>query len=270
MPMGPVDMRAILTIVVLVLVVPSALGDVVILKENDVPLTGRIIGEDENTITFQVHGLGEGSRFHIDKGRVKRYWREENDFFEFMRNERERQGTLDRLVPAEAPPAPPPAPAAASADAPPTAPAPEVPAVRGRSAAEIRQMLLDKGWTRVRSALPGTTFSRLLAMLGSLALLGLLFRTGGRVAGIPKMQWSQAVLLSLFTHLLAFVAFAAPRTVLRPEHLPLLVSAEFLAWLAFVRILTGGILSRAVLLLSFCIASLALVGGSVFSVLTVL
>jgi hypothetical protein len=253
-------MRTLPVILALCVLAPPALADVVILKENDIPLQGRIVAESETTLTFQIRGLGDGAKMEIEKARVRRFWREENSYFEFLQGEKDRIGTLGRI-------GSPPAPSRATAPPEPAA----APAARiARTTSEIRRALVDKAWNRLRSALPGEAILRVLLFVGSILFLGALLHTGGRVSGLRRLRLPQAALLSLITHLLVVVAIAAPRTVLRPDYLPVLVTAEVLVWLLMVRLLAGAVMTRAFLLFSFCLGSLVLVGGSVFSVLTVL
>jgi hypothetical protein len=254
-------MRTVLIIAVLSGLGRAALADVVILRDNDIPLQGRILAETDTSITFQIRGLGDGAKMEIMKSRVRRFWREENSYFEYLQAEKTRMGSLGRLGPEKEP-------AAAKAVAAPAEPPP--PPRSARSAAEVRAALLGKAWDRLRSAVPGSSILRVLLCLLSILCFAGLLHTGGRVAGLRRLGLQQAGLLSLITHLLVITAVAAPRTVLRPEYLPVLVTGEVLVWLLLARLLAGAALSRVFLLFSFCLGSTLFLGGSVFSVLTVL
>ena len=60
----------------------AAPADVVILEDNDVPLTGTILRETETTLRFRIRGLPEGSYVEIQKERIKHYWRDGSDDLE--------------------------------------------------------------------------------------------------------------------------------------------------------------------------------------------
>lgn len=237
-----------------------AAADVVVLEGNDVPLTGRILEETPDTLVFRIHGLGEQARMTIEKSRVKAYWREDNSYIEYVRNETERKERIAELT----------SPDTVTEESPagpllPRAPAPP----RGRTGAEIRQDMFASAWEEALGALPSFPGSGLAYLAACAAVLAGLIFGGGRVAGIPRMTPARAAGLAAVTGVLAWCAFTASGRVVLPEFVPLLVLAEALVWLAAVRILAGGTLGKGLLLLTLCLGTILLVGGTAFSILSV-
>ena len=249
--------------IVLVWIASAARADVVILEQNDMPLTGRILSETKDAIVFQLRGLGDVSRFSIERSRIKRYWREENTYWEYQKSEREYAAMLERLRNAKPEPKEPPEAAAETA---PPEPAPP----RGRSGVEIREALALKALDRVKGIIPGSPIARLgLVLLGVVALSGLIY-LGSRVADLPGLGLGKAAVLAVVAAGFSFVFVLAPPETLRPGSFPLVIVGQIAIWLVLARVLAGGTFSKAVLLFSFLVATLFLTGSSIFSVLSAL
>jgi len=229
--------RSILLLGILLLL-PTAVarGDVLVLEGNEVPLTGEILSEDEETVLFRIRGLGEGTWLEIDRARVRACWRDE--------------GTVTPARPSR------PVPAAPRPD-----PAP--PAVR------TEPDRLDLALTRIAFVVPRDPGLKVLLWLAAYGALTLLIALGGHLAGLEKMRLGRAAILALITELLVLLGVMAARAVPEPMTFPLLFAALGTAWVLTARIVTKAEGSKAVLLLGFTVSTVLLVAGSLFSVLTV-
>jgi hypothetical protein len=247
----------------------SARADVVILKGNDVPLTGRIVREEDGYIRFQIKGLGSTSTVDIEKSRIVRYWREENTYWEYLKGEKERQATLDRLQKLEE---------QKRAEAGRTEkeaaeakkPVPPAPVARLRTEPEIRRDLLTRAMDRVRGLIPGNLVFRLFGLLVLYFVLTLLLFAGSRVADLPRLKFARAALLALATVFFTALAIASSMNLKEPQALPAILAGVAVAWVLLSRLLAGGAVSKSVLLLSFFLACVLLLSASLFSVLVAL
>jgi len=241
----------------------AARADVVILEQNDMPLTGRILSETKTAIVFQLKGLGDISRFTIEKTRIKRYWREENTYWEYQRSERECAEMLERLKNAKPEEKEPPEVVEEPV-------VEETVAPKSRSGGEIREALALKALDRLTGVIPHSPIARLgLVLLGVVALSGLIY-LGGRVADLPGLGLAKSAVLSIVAAGFSFVFVLAPPETLRPGSFPLVIVGQVAIWLVLTRILAGGPFSKSVLLFSFLVATLFLTGSSLFSVLSAL
>jgi len=224
-----------------------ARADVVLLVGNDVPLTGEILSEDRTAVFFRIRGMTREERIRIQKSRIRRYWREEQTAWERAAGpETAEFPGLAALVPP--PPSADPSPAGTSK--------PEAP--------------LERGIGRLMVFVPEDPGLRILFWLAGFGALSLLFHFGGRLAELDKMRLGRGAVLALVSQFLLLLGILAYRSVPEPMTFPLLVSGLIVVWVLVAHMLGGDRVSKAVLLLSFCVASLLLVVGSLFSVLTVL
>ena len=119
---------------------------------------GVILSETDTAIEFQIKGLGEKSRFRIEKSRIKRFWREENDHWEFEASNKAHDEAAERVRQRKAKKANPPEVL--------TFELPE-PLVAGRSSTEVRADLIARAVDRMTYCVPDS-----LPLQGLLALGG--------------------------------------------------------------------------------------------------
>jgi hypothetical protein len=240
----------------------SARADIVILEGNDVPLTGRIIGEDDTTIRFRIRGLKDSSYIVIEKSRIRRFWREENAYWDHVKGENDpRVGAEDAGLEGapgaeEAVPAPPPV----------REPVP----TPSRTKTEIRSVALDEIVEKAARFVPHAPGLRILGWLAVFGAMSLLLFIGGRIAELSKMKLGRAAVLSLVTQFLVLLGVLAHRAAKEPATFPLVVAGLVVCWILTSRMLAGDRFAKSVLLLSFTMAFLLVLAGSVFSVMTVL
>ena len=243
-----------------------ALPDVVILKDNDVPLTGTILPtpEDSTFIKFRIKGLGE-SVLLIEKSRIKRFWREANTSWEYARAEEKRSKELEEVQgePEEK--------EARTKD--PVVQADYVPPPdfmvppRSRSGAEVRHDLVAKGRSRLQSLVPKNPILWVLGVTLIFVLITMILFLGSRVAELPRLSWPKAVFLAVVTQVfIALPVLAGPHVVVAGA-IPLLLVCEAAAWVLFSRLLVGGAVGKSVMLLSFFLVSAFVIGGSFVSLL---
>ena len=223
---------------VLLAIAPAVRADVVILEGNEVPLSGEIIFEDETSIGFRIRGLTDGAHLVIEKSRIRKFWREEG------------------------------VPSTGAGSEPPGEAAPPAPAVRPAPAA-ARKDVFDRALDRLMIFVPSDPGLRVLGWLAGFGALSLLFHLGGWVTELEKMRLGRGAILALVTQFLVLLGVLAYQSVSEPMTFPLLFGGLVVAWIMVARMLTGDRVSKSVLLLSFTVASLLVVTGTVFSVLTV-
>ncbi len=246
--------RSILVAALLGALAGAAAADVIILKENDVPLAGRIIRETEDALEFQLKGLGRRSAITVEKSRVRRWWREDDSRWMYARQESERMRTLRKLRGEKEP--------GYTEWVPPE---PRLPPVR--SGGEIRRDLLGKAVERLNRIITDHALIR-TGWIMSLFFLGtLLLFAGGKVADLTELHVGKAGVLSLITLFLVAAAFFLQRELGDSSAMPGILACEVFTFLLLTKWLSGGTLSKAILLLSFFLASLLLLAGSLFSVL---
>ena len=236
----------------------TASADVICLNGNDLPLSGTIIEDDpeKDHILFRIKGLRDGSEFQISRSRISRYWREENNYVDYAEGEREREETLERLRNG---------PSAENIVAKPAEPPPRA---APRTYGEVRANLLARAKARVASFLPDHPILRVILAVCAFLIIAGLLQVGSRVADLPRLKFGRASLLALVTLFLVVLGFLGPGRLVGERTLPLLISGEILTWVMLTRILGGGTISRSVLLLSFFISSIFVVGGSLFSIVS--
>jgi hypothetical protein len=244
-----IRLRSILVLAFLLAAAPPARADVVILDGNDVPLTGTIVYEDDEELGFRVKGLPEESFLVIGKERVRSYWREETTRFEHLS-----AGNEDR----DAAPRP-------EARTPAPGPVARVPRPR---AVVSRESRIQRAVDRMAAILPRDPGLRILAWLTGFGALSLLFFLGGRLADLEKMGLGRAAILTLITQFLLMLGVLAYRSVSEPMTVPLIFTGLVVAWALSTRMLAGDRYTKSILLLSFSVAAVLLVGGSLFSVLS--
>jgi hypothetical protein len=255
-------MRVPLFVILAILLATPALADVVILDSNDVPLSGVILSETDTTLEFQIKGLGQNSRFTIDKSRIKKFWREKNSHWEFKDVERDHKEAVERAserkqVPMKKGPVL-------------TFPLPED-LTPGRSNREVRADLIARTVGRVEAFVPDSLALRGLMALGGTLLLALLIFIGGRLADLPSLSIQKSLVLAF----LAGIAVAAmivvfPMLHLPPGLLPGLILMLTFVWLIAARVLSHGRFVKGAVMLSFVLATIFVAGSSILGILTVL
>lgn len=254
-------MRAIRTALLLIFLTTPAFGDVVILESNDIPLTGVILSETDAALEFQIKGLGERSRFTIEKSRVKRFWREGDDHWEFSASNKAHEAAVERVRRREAEKANPPEIL--------TFDPPEHPAA-GRSNSEVRADLIARAVDRLTYCVPDSLPLQGLLALGGVLALALLIFIGGKVADLPSLSIQRSVVLSFLAGgAVVALTEVLPELGLPPGLLPAFILVLTLVWLVTARLLSRGRFLKGVIMLSFVLATLFVAGSSVFGILAV-
>jgi hypothetical protein len=255
-------MRILVIAIVLGVMISAAAADVVILKHNDIPLTGVILADHEDCIDFQIKGLGQASRITIEKTHIKRYWRDDSSHWEFAVSEREHEEAVKRVVERQEERKHPRV--VVSYESPPPPP-------RGRSDGEVRNALLDQTLNRLKALLPEGHLMDALLIFVSLAGFGGLTFLGAKVADLPALTFKRSMILSLLAgSMMLLMVLVLPRYSSPPALLPVLIVALVVLWLLAARFLGHGHYSKSILLLSFVLSSIFVIGSSVFGVFAVL
>ncbi|MEN8148823.1 MAG: hypothetical protein ABFS86_03305, partial [Planctomycetota bacterium] len=160
--------------ILLLLPLAAARADVVILEDNEIPLTGEILSEDDETIVFRIRGLDEDSWLEIDRARVRGFWREDGD--------------VTPVRPSR-----------------PARPAPV--STRGRAAPDR----LDLALSRMAFVVPDDPGLKVLLWLVAYGALTLLIALGGRLAGIERLRPGRAAILAIVAELLVLLGVMAGR-----------------------------------------------------------
>ncbi len=255
-------MRVTLIAVLVVIFSTPALADVVILECNDVPLTGVILSETDKAIEFQIKGLGDRSRFTIEKSRIKRFWREENDQWEFKASNAAHEAAAARVRRRQN----------QRKVTPPEVLTFEVPdnSVAGRSNSEVRADLIARAVDRLAYCVPESLPLQGVFALGCVLLLGLLIFVGGKVADLPSLSVQKSLVLSfLAAGAVLALTEILPKLGLPPGLLPAFILVVTFIWLVTARLLSRGRFLKGVIMLSFVLATLFVAGTSVFGILAV-
>lgn len=268
--------RTALPLLVLLLAAAAARADVVILKGNDVPLTGRIVKEDAHSVRFQIKGLGDASFVDIEKSRIIRMWREENTYWDYLEGERARKEVLERLRGDDdvGGPGADGAEKGAAESGPDEAPGgeaagPPVPEKsRARTDHEIRRDLVEITVERFSSVVPEHPALRIVLFLVLYGALTLLVFAGSRVADLPKLRLGRSAILALVATLFVGSTAWGAWSGRLEQSVPVLAAGETALWVLVSRLLAGGPLSKSVLLLSFVLASIVLLAATMFSILS--
>jgi len=254
-------MRAIRIAVLVMILSTAASADVVILESNDIPLTGTILSETDSSIEFQLKGLGDRSSFTIEKSRIKRFWREDSDHWEFKASEkahaeaaeRVRKRKIEKANPHEVLTF-------------------EIPdhASASRSNRQVRADLIARTVDRLTNWIPESLPMQALLALGGVLVLTLLVFIGGKVADLPSLSIQKSMLLSFMAGLAVLaLTEVLPRLELPAGLLPALILGVTLAWLVAARLLSKGRFVKGAIMLSFVVATLFIAGSSLIGILAV-
>jgi hypothetical protein len=144
------------------------------------------------------------------------------------------------------------------------------PAPRSRTETATRSDVLDRVVEKAGRFVPRDPGLRILAWLAVFGAMSILLFVGGRIAELSKMKLGRAAILSLVTQFLVLLGVLAHRTAKEPATFPLVVAGLVVSWVLTSRLLAGDRFAKSVLLLSFTMAFLLVLAGSVFSVMTVI